>query len=191
MLHLALAETTRDVEKACASAITGAYDLNRHMYFRRTFVSVHVRKDDGTIVDDHKHFIEGGGWSEHAVFVKYLRSEKKADAHPVRRGPGNSGAAKGKKVRHPAKALSPEVRAMLRAPAMEEPEAPGLDIEPDADDSEEEVEVIRVMPEGGCCLARAVVRTSAFRQVFVNSTRRCAMVSGVGIVGCFSPQMER
>ncbi len=107
MLHLALAETTRDVEKACASAITGAYDLNRHMYLRRTFVSVHVRKNDGTTVDDHKHFIEGGGWTEHAVFVTYLRPEKKADAHPVRRGPGNSGAAKGKKVRHPKKSFVP------------------------------------------------------------------------------------
>ena len=47
---------------------------------------------------------------------------------------------------------------MLRAPAMEEePVAPGCDIEPDVDDSEEEVEVIRVMPEDGRCLARTAV----------------------------------
>ncbi len=76
MLHVALAKSSRDVGQACASKVTGVYDINRHMYLRRTFVAVHVR-DDATIVDGHKHFVEAGGWSERAVFVKYLRSPKK------------------------------------------------------------------------------------------------------------------
>ncbi len=75
MLHLALAESSRGVEQACASKVAGAYDLNRHIYLRMTFVVVHVRAD-ASIIEGHKHFVEAGGWSERAVFVKYLRSPK-------------------------------------------------------------------------------------------------------------------
>ncbi len=55
---------------------------------RRTFVGVHVC-DDASIIDGHKHFVEAGGWREHAMFVKCLRSPKKADACPWRSGPAS------------------------------------------------------------------------------------------------------
>ena len=132
MLHLALAKSSRDVEQACASKVTGVYDINRHMYLRRTFVAVHV-SDDATIVDGHKHFVEAGGFSEHAVFVKYLRSR------PVRSGPASSGPGKRKrKFRHPKPKRSVALRVMLRAPASQTtvPEK-GPSIEPDHDEAEE------------------------------------------------------
>ena len=155
MLHLALAESSRDVEQACASKVTGVYDINRHMYLRRTFVAVHVR-DDASIVDGHKHFVEAGGFSEHAVFVKYLRSPKKADARPVRSGPASSGPGKRKrKFQHPKPKRSVALRVMLRAPASQTtvPEK-GPSIEPDHDEAGGDVECsLCTKPVDGLCMA--------------------------------------
>ena len=74
-----------------------------------------------------------GGFSEHAVFVKYLRSR------PVRSGPASSGPGKRKrKFQHPKPKRSVALRVMLRAPASQTtvPEK-GPSIEPDHDEAEE------------------------------------------------------
>jgi len=72
MLALALSSTVEDVERACAHPETRTYHLYRHMYLRRTFVSVYVL-DGGEVVDMHKHWNEAGGQSEHTHFVKGLQ----------------------------------------------------------------------------------------------------------------------
>lgn len=94
-LSLALATTKADVRGACANATTKIYDFKRHIFLRQTFVSVYVCTD-GSCVDTHKHFIEGGGWTEHSLFVRLLK-QGKAKVAKLPKGPKNSvGSEKGK-----------------------------------------------------------------------------------------------
>ena len=95
--------------------------MDRHMHLRRTFVAVHVRAGEQTplpfktVVDGHKHFVEGGGWSEHAVFTQWLQSNGRQDALPVPSGQGSGGPPK-KRIRNPKAKRSTALKKMLRAP---------------------------------------------------------------------------
>ena len=113
MLHLAIAAGDVAVEAACASRRTGTYDFRRHMYLRRAFVSVFVLAD-GTVVDMHKHFLEGGGWSEHQLFVKFLQTEGKQGAKLVVTGPAHGVSAKKRKFKRAKRSVA--LNRMLRAP---------------------------------------------------------------------------
>ena len=68
MMELALSKSSEDVTRAAMSLRTRTYDLNRHMYVRRTFVSVYVL-ENGRVVDMDKHWMEAAGQSEHAWFI--------------------------------------------------------------------------------------------------------------------------
>ena len=73
-MRLALAETGREVEAACAHPDTGAYDIFRHKKLRHRFVVVYVTTGMD-VIDTHKHFIEGGGFTEHRQFVVGLHKK--------------------------------------------------------------------------------------------------------------------
>ena len=79
-LRLAMAASIEDVMAACEDPDTHQYDIARHMVLRRSYVSVFVTWPDGqdgepAAVDFHKHYIEGGGYTEHGEFVKGLIKE--------------------------------------------------------------------------------------------------------------------
>ena len=111
MLALASARTQEEVERACASRSTGNYDFHRHMYLRRTFVSVFYTSS-GKVADEHKHFVEAAGYSEHSVFITALRKPGYLDEY--KKGPQNS---RSDKPKHPKKSkMSEKTKFMLSAP---------------------------------------------------------------------------
>ena len=96
-LALAMASTSASVKVACLHERTRTYDIFRHMYLRRTFVSVYVL-DDGSVVDVHKNFVEGAGQSEHGWLVSGLEPSNpfrigQAAAGPVNSRPGGKRGA--------------------------------------------------------------------------------------------------
>ena len=88
-MNLALATTSAEVKAAAVHKVNNVYDLNRHSYLRRTFVTVFVTTD-GSVLDGHKHFIEAAGQSEHAIFVKGFVDEQKFNLKGIKMGPKNS-----------------------------------------------------------------------------------------------------
>ena len=119
-LALALATQESDVHHACASKETGSYDLNRHMYLRRSFVSVYLTAEKEA-VDGHKHYVEAAGFSEHQLFVQAIM--RNDDAKPLPRGPKNSRPAEKKRPKQKAK-RSEALKRMLAAPGAKLPLAP-------------------------------------------------------------------
>ena len=71
MMRLAHATTRKDVHDACANAKTGTYDVQRHMELRNKYVILYVT-DTNIIRDTHRHYIQGGGFSEHSLFIERL-----------------------------------------------------------------------------------------------------------------------
>ena len=123
-LDLAVADDELQVRAACANKRTGTYDIFRHIYLRQNFVSIYVTGGDKA-VDGHKHFVEGGGFSEHSLFISGLVDKEAKDGlDPIAQGPKNSRPAA---KRHPFKPkLSEALRSMLGAPepvAGEKPDA--------------------------------------------------------------------
>ena len=70
-LRLATAQTATDVERSCANLATGTYDFKRHMHLRQNYVTVFLTSD-GSVLDMHKDFMKGGGFSEHSIFFDRL-----------------------------------------------------------------------------------------------------------------------
>ena len=87
--QLALASTAGDVRSAAAHRTARVYDIARHMYLRQSFVSVFIT-EDGRAVDQHRHFVEGGGQSEHSVFVSGFADGAAFRLDPLALGPKNS-----------------------------------------------------------------------------------------------------
>ncbi|CAE7649262.1 kptA, partial [Symbiodinium microadriaticum] len=110
---LALAENNEDVCRACADAATGEYDVFRHMHLRRAYVSLFVREDK-QVVDLHKDFVAGGGFSEHAEFLKSHMTVN-GFLEPMPKGPKNSQAAP-KTKKQPKSKQSDKLKRMLRPP---------------------------------------------------------------------------
>ena len=115
-LASAVAEHPREVELACANRDTGGYDLFRHMYLRRTFVLVYGR-EDGTVVDGHKHFMEHGGHSEHQLFAQQLLTKDKEATAPVPKGPATQRKRKARVVQMK---WSEALKAMMKPPPLAE-----------------------------------------------------------------------
>ena len=90
-------------------------DFKRHMYLRQTFVCVYVC--GSACVDTHKHFIEGGGWTEHSVFVGLLKQGKEKIAK-IPKGPKNSQLGNKQKTQ-PQPKTSDEFKDMMGAPEAE------------------------------------------------------------------------
>ena len=67
----ALAKTDAEVHAACANKETKTYDIYRHKFLRQTFVTIYVTHAK-KVFDMHKHFVEGGGYTEHKLFVEGL-----------------------------------------------------------------------------------------------------------------------
>ena len=70
-LKLSLAKSRADVEKACCHPRTCCYDLQTHMSLRQSYTSVWVTKS-GAVLEGHKDFVVGCGWTEHSLFVSGL-----------------------------------------------------------------------------------------------------------------------
>ena len=119
-LLLAQAQTPKEVQTACASKETGAYDVFRHTYLRQGFVTVYVTVE-GRILDGHKHYIQAGGQSEHSVFVQGLLNKGFLDQ--IKQGPKKSRPSKP----HPKPKCkwSERLKNMLKPPAQEECPASG------------------------------------------------------------------
>ena len=88
MLRLAMATSVAEVHLACADLCTGFYDVDRHMYLRRSFTAVYVAQGSRS-VDTHKHYIEGAGYTEHIEFIDKLQTPEELE--PIARGPQNTG----------------------------------------------------------------------------------------------------
>ena len=88
MLRLAMATSVAEVHLACADPCTGFYDVDRHMYLRRSFTAVYVAQGSRS-VDTHKHYIEGAGHTEHIEFIDKLQTPEELE--PIARGPQNTG----------------------------------------------------------------------------------------------------
>ena len=69
MMKLALAKTQAEVESAMASPDTGVYDLIRHIELRQQCTIVYLTNQK-IARDTHRHYIEGGGFSEHSIFIQ-------------------------------------------------------------------------------------------------------------------------
>ena len=89
VISLALAKTTADIHRACASTETKTYHLGRHQYLRRVYVTCFLL-ENGEVVDYHKHWIEAGGHSEHAMFVLGLQPGAEFSLEKFALGPKNS-----------------------------------------------------------------------------------------------------
>jgi hypothetical protein len=89
MMDLALSVDTKSIAAALADKESGVYSYARHMYLRRTFVSVYITTE-GMAVDAHKHFIEACGHTEHTWFFSRLQSDDLL--LPIALGPRNSRA---------------------------------------------------------------------------------------------------
>ena len=72
-MALALATSPSQVEKACAHPSTHQYCIQRHTYLRQSFVSLYVCEGQ-KIVDTHRDYVVGGGFSEHSVFMSEVIS---------------------------------------------------------------------------------------------------------------------
>ena len=72
MMKLALAEMREQVEKACASSKTGTYDILNHIFLRQVYTVLYLT-DKGIVRDTHRHYIEGGGFTEHSMFITRLQ----------------------------------------------------------------------------------------------------------------------
>ena len=91
------------------------------MYLRRTFATVFVTTDDDAI-DWHKHYVEGGGYTEHSLFAQALATHKyKNYRFPVPQGPKSSRPAGAKRSRRvaPKAKTSGALKRMLGPPCAE------------------------------------------------------------------------
>ena len=103
-----------DVEEACACPETGTYDIFRHIRLRQSFTTVFVAAD-GQVVDQHRNFVEGGGHSEHALFISNL---KEGRDQPPAKGPKSSQPCKAHPKGNPKR--SEHLKAMLKPPSSQE-----------------------------------------------------------------------
>ena len=87
--QLALATTADGVRAAAAHKTERVYDIVRHIYLRQTFVSVFLL-EGGQAVDQHRHFIEAGGQSEHSIFFAGLADPSVFNLQAFAQGPRNS-----------------------------------------------------------------------------------------------------
>ena len=119
IVDLALARTQGEVGRAVQSPATQTYEINRHMHLRHAYVSVFVCSDD-TVVDEHKHWMQAAGQSEHAWFVASLLNlpQYQEALQQHKRGPVNSQPKKVAKIQPKAK-RSEELKRMLQAPEEE------------------------------------------------------------------------
>ena len=83
----------------------------RHQHLRQTYVTLWVC-EDGSIVDGHKHYMQGAGWTEHQLFLAEA-IDSKGFLRPIPQGPKAkvAGRKKGKKM-----SRSERTRAMLGPP---------------------------------------------------------------------------
>ena len=88
-MNLAQANSLQDVENACANTETGCYDVFHHMFLRNSYTFVYVTKD-GMVRDTHRHYVQGGGHSEHSIFIKAVHTKNFTVKLPS--GPSNSRA---------------------------------------------------------------------------------------------------
>ncbi|CAK0826222.1 unnamed protein product, partial [Prorocentrum cordatum] len=86
-LPLSLATSAAEIHAACASKETSAYDIMRHMWLRHHCATIYVTTS-GVAVDCHEHSVEGGGFSEHQVFIQGL--QKRDWLARMARGPETS-----------------------------------------------------------------------------------------------------
>ena len=87
MLRLGLASSIPEIQEALSDPETGLYDVNRHMYLRRNYVVVYVGPESRSI-DTHKHYVEGGGYTEHTEFIDKLQRPEELEL--IARGPKSS-----------------------------------------------------------------------------------------------------
>ena len=78
MLRLGLASSIPEIQEALSDPETGLYDVNRHMYLRRNYVVVYVDPESRSI-DTHKHYVEGGGYTEHTEFIDKLQTPEELE----------------------------------------------------------------------------------------------------------------
>lgn len=114
-MQLALAETSADIQDACRSPKTGAYCLHRHAYLRQAFVTIYVTSQRH-VLDTHKDYLTGAGWTEHTLFISALIQDK-AFLSPVCQGPSNSRPKKSPKKKKNVQ-KSERTKAMLAAPEL-------------------------------------------------------------------------
>ena len=116
-LGLALAVGPQEVESACIGP-TGSYSIKRHRYLRTSFTAIYITEDK-KVVDWHRHFVQGAGFSEHAEFVKALIT--KDFLQKFKDGPSNSKPSGGKFHNSKTKksAYSEKLKEMLADPEPE------------------------------------------------------------------------
>jgi hypothetical protein len=113
-LRLATAQTATDVERSCANLATGTYDFKRHMHLRQNYVTVFLTSD-GSVLDMHKDFMKGGGFSEHSIFFDRLVHFRGDFLDSFCQGPRNNRPQSRRKKKNGKK--SEALNRMLAAPA--------------------------------------------------------------------------
>ena len=68
VLALAKAQNDQEIRDACKGK-GGLYSIKRHMYLRKHFVTVFIT-DEKWVLDCHRHFVRGAGYSEHSEFIE-------------------------------------------------------------------------------------------------------------------------
>ena len=104
-MRLALASEVEKVEDAACHGDTGVYDIFRHKHLRETYVSLFVLQD-GQVVDSHRDYVTGAGFTEHTVFISGLL-DKNGWLTPLPKGPVNSQPGK-KKPKAKSEAFGPD-----------------------------------------------------------------------------------
>lgn len=111
-MKLALASDVDQVEDAASHGETSVYDIFRRKHLRETFVSLFVLQD-GQVVDSHRDYVTGAGFTEHTVFISGLL-DKNGWLTPLPKGPVNS--QPGKKIPKARPKRSARTKAMLAPP---------------------------------------------------------------------------
>jgi len=81
------------------------------MHLRQAYVCIFV-EESGKIIDQHRHFQQGAGWTEHVVFIGQA-VDSKGFITAIPQGP--SSKAKGQKKK-PRRRCSEKTKAMLKPP---------------------------------------------------------------------------
>lgn len=112
-MGIALAESPEALHRACSHSASGRYDLRRHMFLRQAYVTLYVTAEK--IIDGHNHYMQGGGHTEHTVFLSEVIHGKSFLA-PIPKGTDTSSRKGKKKLKQ-----SDRTKKMLGAPGKNDP----------------------------------------------------------------------
>ena len=109
-VKLGVAETIDQVRVACAHPETGCYDVFRHIRLREQCTTLYITDRD-VVIDGHKHYQQGGGYTEHSIFPRQV-IDSNGFLQEIPQGPKSKQKKMPRKMKRSAR-----TKAMLAPPA--------------------------------------------------------------------------